>query len=123
MNLRNAALNFDQRKKLQNDYLDKQNLKKYVENISQTFIKKGANDRNQGMLSNPNNKAYKTGVGYDLRGGHLSNSLVMSSYEGSTYQKTIYEGVQDMDPYDQASNELNMKLLGVLQSLDSKKYN
>lgn len=114
MNLRNAALNFDQRKKLQNDFLDKQNLKKYVENISQTFIKKGTNNRNQGMLPNPNNKAYKAGVDYALRGGHLSNSLVMGSYEGSTYQKTIYEGVQDMDPYDQASNELNMKLLGVL---------
>lgn len=50
------------------------------------------------------------------------NALVLGTYQGSTYQRTIFEDVQDFDPSDKVTSELNMKLIGVMQGIDTKKY-
>ena len=49
-------------------------------------------------------------------------SLVMTKYDGDDMQKFLFEGIEDVDPNDVLSNQANMKLLSIYQSIDTSKY-
>ena len=47
------------------------------------------------------------------------NSLLVSQIQGVGHAKTLYEGIGNLDPNDQVNNELNMRLVSCLQSIDT----
>lgn len=49
-------------------------------------------------------------------------SLLATKYTGGHLQKSYYDGIRDLDPSDHMGNDLNMQLLGVLQSVDTRPY-
>lgn len=46
----------------------------------------------------------------------------MKKYNGDKLDKVIYDGILDVNQTDIIANEMNMKLLGVYQSVDSSKF-
>lgn len=49
-------------------------------------------------------------------------SLLMTKFQAGSICKSWYDGIRDLDPADHIGNDLNIKLLSVLQSVDTRPY-
>ena len=51
-----------------------------------------------------------------------TKQVSVSDLKGTNQLKTLYDGEKDQDPNDMVGTELTMRLLGVMQSLDTERF-